>query len=410
MSVLEGHGNRVMNELGRIHVAGQDRMARVLDSRRRTRGMQSILHKLFGLDAKMRQYEVGEAFVAAVENEAGPRGLDPAWRGPEWLPTVDELSQPRAWLDARRRGRLRPPPCRPSTGHPTSGVSRRGGTASWALDGVDAPVVVGVLGRRRLAWRCSRSRSTAASGPSPCTSTTASAAASAGEAEFVAACAASLGAPSTRSASSSTPGPNLEARAHAARYEALDRAAGGDRRDRGARRAHGRRPGRDGAAQPPARERERRARRDGGSGAATSSGRCSRYGAPTRSPCARRSGSNLSRIPMNDDLAHQRVWIRHEVLPLLAAGAGRDLVPVLARQAEILRSESEELDRQARRGVAGRRRRRRARSPRFPSCSPAGRCARGSAAPVPSFAEVERVLEVARGAAREACSSPVSGR
>ena len=46
----------------------------------------------------MRQYEVGEAFVTAVENEAGPRALDPAWRGPEWLPTVEELSQPRAWL------------------------------------------------------------------------------------------------------------------------------------------------------------------------------------------------------------------------------------------------------------------------------------------------------------------------
>ena len=60
--------------------------------------MQSLLHKLFGLDAKMRQYEVGEAFVAAVENEAGPRALNPAWRGPEWLPTVDELSQPLAWL------------------------------------------------------------------------------------------------------------------------------------------------------------------------------------------------------------------------------------------------------------------------------------------------------------------------
>ena len=34
----------------------------------------------------MRQYEVGEAFVAAVEREAGPRALDAAWRGPEWLP------------------------------------------------------------------------------------------------------------------------------------------------------------------------------------------------------------------------------------------------------------------------------------------------------------------------------------
>jgi uncharacterized protein (DUF2342 family) len=73
-------------------------MARVLDARRQSRGMQSVLHKLLGLDAKMRQYEVGEAFVAAIEQEAGPRALDPAWRGPEWLPTVAELSDPPAWL------------------------------------------------------------------------------------------------------------------------------------------------------------------------------------------------------------------------------------------------------------------------------------------------------------------------
>jgi coenzyme F420 biosynthesis associated uncharacterized protein len=104
MSVLEGHGNRVMNELGRTHVAGQERMARVLDARRQSRGMQSVLHKLFGLDAKMRQYEVGEAFVAAVEQVAGPRALDPAWRGPEWLPTVAELSDPEAWLARVDRG------------------------------------------------------------------------------------------------------------------------------------------------------------------------------------------------------------------------------------------------------------------------------------------------------------------
>ena len=86
---------------------------------------------------------------------------------------------------------------------------------------------------------------------------------SAGEAEFVAACAASLGATFHSERVVVTPGPNLEARARAARYDALDRARAVDRRDRGARRAHGRRPGRDRAAQPPARECERRARRDG---------------------------------------------------------------------------------------------------------------------------------------------------
>jgi coenzyme F420 biosynthesis associated uncharacterized protein len=98
MSLLEGHGNAVMNQLGRDHVGGQARMARVLQARRQSTGMASLLQKLVGLESKMRQYEVGEAFVAAVEREAGPRGIDAAWRGPEHLPTVDELSRPLDWL------------------------------------------------------------------------------------------------------------------------------------------------------------------------------------------------------------------------------------------------------------------------------------------------------------------------
>jgi coenzyme F420 biosynthesis associated uncharacterized protein len=98
MSLLEGHGNSVMNKLGREHVAGQARMARVLQARRQSTGMAAFLQKLVGFESKMRQYEVGEAFVAAVEREAGPRGIDAAWRGPEFLPTIDELGEPTGWL------------------------------------------------------------------------------------------------------------------------------------------------------------------------------------------------------------------------------------------------------------------------------------------------------------------------
>ena len=98
MTLLEGHGNRVMNALGAEHVAGQARMARALEARRRTSGVTATLHKLVGLDAKLRQYEVGEAFVDAIEREAGPRAIDIAWRGPEWLPTATELTAPTEWL------------------------------------------------------------------------------------------------------------------------------------------------------------------------------------------------------------------------------------------------------------------------------------------------------------------------
>jgi coenzyme F420 biosynthesis associated uncharacterized protein len=98
MSLLEGHGNTVMNELGRLHVTGQERMARVLQARRRNRGVAGILYKLLGFESKLRQYEVGEEFVTAVEREGGPRAIDAAWRSPESLPTLDELTRPAEWL------------------------------------------------------------------------------------------------------------------------------------------------------------------------------------------------------------------------------------------------------------------------------------------------------------------------
>ena len=98
MSLLEGHGNAVMNALGREHVDGQERMARILQARRQARGLVGALHKVLGLESKMRQYEVGEAFVAGVEQAGGPRAIDAAWRGPENLPTTDELAAPDDWL------------------------------------------------------------------------------------------------------------------------------------------------------------------------------------------------------------------------------------------------------------------------------------------------------------------------
>lgn len=59
--------------------------------------------------------------------------------------------------------------------------------------------------------------------------------------------------------------------------------------------------------------------------------------------CARLGLSPLH-DPMNDDIAFKRVWIRREVVPLLESGARRDLRAVLARQAAVLRAESDYLD------------------------------------------------------------------
>lgn len=48
--------------------------------------------------------------------------------------------------------------------------------------------------------------------------------------------------------------------------------------------------------------------------------------------------------PSNLDPRHLRNRVRHELLPLMADLAQRDLVPVLARQADVLRSDAELLD------------------------------------------------------------------
>jgi coenzyme F420 biosynthesis associated uncharacterized protein len=98
MSLLEGHGNYVMNELGARHVQGAERMARVLHQRRQQNGLGGQLQKLLGIEMKMRQYEVGERFVRGVEQIAGISALDAAWREPTSLPTVEELDDPSAWL------------------------------------------------------------------------------------------------------------------------------------------------------------------------------------------------------------------------------------------------------------------------------------------------------------------------
>jgi coenzyme F420 biosynthesis associated uncharacterized protein len=98
MSLLEGHGNIVMSELGRRYVAGEERMARVLRERRHQGGMTRTLHKLMGFDQKMKQYEVGERFIKDVVRLSGLSALDTAWRSPECLPTLGELDDASTWL------------------------------------------------------------------------------------------------------------------------------------------------------------------------------------------------------------------------------------------------------------------------------------------------------------------------
>ncbi len=97
MSVLEGHGHVLMDRVGAEHLPSQGRMTALIRERRADPKMQRIL-RITGMEMKLRQYEIGERFVLGVEEIAGWDALEVLWQGPENLPDLVELEDPRAWL------------------------------------------------------------------------------------------------------------------------------------------------------------------------------------------------------------------------------------------------------------------------------------------------------------------------
>jgi len=224
------------------------------------------------------------------------------------------------------------------------------------------------------------------------------------DAAVVASVAARLGARVHAERVTVEPGPNLEARARAARYEALERArarvgatavlVGHTADDQaetvllnllrgGALAGLGGMPPRRGYLVRPLLGLRR---------------------TDTVELCARLELEPID-DPMNADPAFRRVWLRREVIPALEHGAGRDLVPMLARQADVLRAESDFLDELARAAWPPQPGADDGSAPAAPLAAMplvlarrAVRCWLGP--PPPSFDEVARVLTVARGEAR----------
>jgi coenzyme F420 biosynthesis associated uncharacterized protein len=103
MSLLEGHGDVTMDRAGQGLIPSAERFGRVLRQRRRqSQGLARLLQRLIGLEAKLAQYEQGEKFIETVEARGGTELLDQAWQGPEYLPTLAEIREPRDWVDRVR--------------------------------------------------------------------------------------------------------------------------------------------------------------------------------------------------------------------------------------------------------------------------------------------------------------------
>ncbi len=105
----------------RRHPQRGARFSEVLRQRRKqTRGPARLLQQLIGIEAKLRQYEEGERFIAAVEDSGGPRAPRPGVARPGVAALPERDPQPLG-VDL---------PCRHLPG--PLGLSRRPAWTAWA--------------------------------------------------------------------------------------------------------------------------------------------------------------------------------------------------------------------------------------------------------------------------------------
>jgi putative hydrolase len=99
MSLLEGHGDITMDRAGVGFVHNAERFGRVLRQRRQNASkFVALIQRLAGLEAKMKQYAQGEAFIEAVEGHGGRDLIDRVWEGPTMLPLLAEIREPDTWI------------------------------------------------------------------------------------------------------------------------------------------------------------------------------------------------------------------------------------------------------------------------------------------------------------------------
>ena len=98
MSLLEGHADYVMDDVGPDIVPSVAHIRAKFEHRREEPGtVDGVMRRLLGLDVKLRQYSDGRRFVSLVVDEVGRDGFNRVWSSPESLPTRAEILNPHAW-------------------------------------------------------------------------------------------------------------------------------------------------------------------------------------------------------------------------------------------------------------------------------------------------------------------------
>ena len=100
MSLLEGHADVIMDEVGPSVIPTVKEIRRKFTQRRKGAGnVDKMLRRLLGMEAKMRQYRDGAIFVRAVIDAVGVDGFNEVWSSPETLPRAAEIPDPQAWVE-----------------------------------------------------------------------------------------------------------------------------------------------------------------------------------------------------------------------------------------------------------------------------------------------------------------------
>ncbi len=99
MAVIEGHAEHVMDAVAPDLLPSLPKLREALDRRRKSQsGLSRMLGRLLGLELKLKQYERGKYFCDTVVAERGVEALHHVFSGPDALPTLAEIEDPRAWI------------------------------------------------------------------------------------------------------------------------------------------------------------------------------------------------------------------------------------------------------------------------------------------------------------------------
>ena len=100
MTLVEGHGDYVMDAVGPQVVPSVAQIRERFSARRGSQGrIEQTIRRILGIDLKMKQYAEGSRFVSMVVEEVGMPAFNKVWTSPDTLPTKAEFAHPHEWVE-----------------------------------------------------------------------------------------------------------------------------------------------------------------------------------------------------------------------------------------------------------------------------------------------------------------------